>query len=59
MNAFFNSQFSYCPLTWMFYSRLINNKIKRLHEKYLRIVYSDNQSTLEGLLEKDSAVSVT
>ena len=27
MNAFFNAQFSYCPLTWMFHSRNLNNKI--------------------------------
>ena len=57
-NAFFNSQFSYCPLIWMFHSRLINNKINRLHERCLCIVYSDNQSIFEELLEKDSTVSV-
>ena len=58
MNAFFNSQFSYCPLTWMFHSRLTNNKINRLHERCLRIVYSDNKSTYEELLEKDNTVSI-
>ena len=58
INAFFNSQCSYCPLIWIFHSRLINNKIDRLHERCLRIVYSDNQSTFEGLLEKDNTVSV-
>ena len=58
MNAFFNSQFSYCPLTWMFHNRLINNKINRLHERCLRIVYNDNQSTFEELIEKDNIVSV-
>ena len=58
MNAFFNSQFSYCPLTWMFHKRLINNKINRLHERCLCIVYNDNQSTFEELLEKDNTVSV-
>ena len=58
MNAFFNSQFSYCPLIWMFCSRLINNKINRLHERCLRIVYSDKQSTFDELLEKDNTVSV-
>ena len=58
MNAFFNSQFSYCPLTWMFHNRLINNKINRLHERCLRKVYNDNQSTFEELLEKDNTVSV-
>ena len=54
MNAFFNSQFRYCPLIWMFHSRLINNKINMLNERCLRIVYSDNQSTFEELLEKDT-----
>ena len=38
MNSFFNSQFNYCPLVWMFHSRSINNKINRLHERILRIV---------------------
>ena len=28
MQAFFKSQFSYCPLVWMCHSRHINNKIK-------------------------------
>ena len=58
MNVFFNSQFTYCPLIWMFHSRLINNKINRLHERCLRIECSDNQSTFEELLEKDNTVSV-
>ena len=30
MNAFFNSQFNYCTLTWMCHSRENNNKINRL-----------------------------
>ena len=36
MNTFFNSQFNYCPLIWMCYSRKNNNKINRLHERCLR-----------------------
>ena len=32
VSSFFNSQFNYCPLIWMFHSRIINNKINRLHE---------------------------
>ena len=57
MNAFSNSQFSYCPLTWMFHSRKLNNKINRMHEICLRIVYNDNTSS-EELLEIDNSVSV-
>ena len=37
----FESQFKYCPLTWMFYSRNTNNKINLLHERTLRLVYID------------------
>ena len=29
MNAFFESQFNYCPLIWMFHSCKLNNKIKQ------------------------------
>ena len=29
MNAFVVSQFSYCPLVWMFNDRLINKKINK------------------------------
>ena len=58
MNAFFNAQFSYCPLTWMFHSRKLNNKINKLHERYLRIVYNNNTSSYEDLLEIDNSVSI-
>ena len=33
MNAFFKSQFNYCPLIWMRYNCYLNNKINRLHER--------------------------
>ena len=49
MNSFFWSQFSYCPLVWMFHSRALNNKINRLHERCLRIVYNDKKSTYEKI----------
>ena len=41
MNAFFTSQFSYCLLVWMCHSRTNNNKINRINEKCLRIVYNE------------------
>ena len=58
MNAFFKSQFSYCPLVWMCHSRANNNKINRLHERCLRVIYSDKQSSFQTLLEKDGSVSI-
>ena len=58
MKAFITSRFSYCPVVWMFHSREINNKINRIHERSLRLVYSDNTSTFKELLDKDKSVSV-
>ena len=51
------AQFSYCPLTWMFYSRKLNKKINKLHERCLQIVYNDN-IIFEKLLETDNFASV-
>ena len=58
MNAFFQSQLSYCPLVWMCHSRANNGKINRLQERCLRIIYYNKQSSFETLLVKDGSVSV-
>ena len=58
MNSFFMSQFNYCPLVWMCHSRKLNNKINRLHERCLRIVYNDKTSSFEELLSKDGSVTI-
>ena len=58
MNSFFNAQFNYCPLIWMLHSRSNNNKIKHLHERCLRLIYNDKQSSYEELLIKDGTVSI-
>ena len=58
MNALFNAQLSFCPLTWMFHGRKLNNKINRMHEKCLPIDYNDNISSYEKLLEIGNSISV-
>ena len=58
MNVFFKSQFNYCPAIRMFHSRTLNNKINRLHERCLRIIYNDKLSNFEELLHKDNFVSI-
>ena len=58
MNAFFKSQFNYCPTIWMFHNGSLNNKINRLHERCLRIIYNDKHSNFEKLLNKDNSVSI-
>jgi len=58
LKTFFESQFSYCPLLWMFCSRKLNNKINRLHERALRVAYSDYVSSFEELLIKDGTCTI-
>ena len=42
MNAFILSQFSYCPLIWMFHSRKLNHRINKIHERALKFVCNDH-----------------
>ena len=58
MNAFFRSQFSYCPLVYMCQSRTLNNKMNRIHERCLRTAYNDKFSNFQNLLDQDRSVSV-
>ena len=53
--AVFEGQLKDCPLIWMFCSRSANNKISKLHERALRIVYDDYNSKFEELLTKDGS----
>ena len=44
MKAFIVSQFSYCPLIWMFHCRKLNNRKNKIQERALIIVYNDKES---------------
>ena len=57
LKTFIESQFSYCPLIWMFCSASMNKKINRIHERALRIVYRDYESSFEELLKKDKSLT--
>ena len=58
LNAFIESQFSHCPLTWMFCSRAVNDKINRIHTRALRLVYLDYTSSFDDLLIKNNSVTI-
>ena len=47
-----------CPLVWMMHNRPTNNKINCIHVRVIRILYKDNFSTFENLLEKEKAVKI-
>ena len=58
-NSFVKSQFSHCPLVWMFnLSISLNSRIDRLYERGLRIVYNDYTSTFDELLIKNKSVRI-
>ena len=58
MNAFFSSQFAYCPLIWMFHNRTLNNRINKLQERALHLVHNDNTSSFYKLLQKGNTFTI-
>ena len=49
-NSIIKSQFSYCPLVWMFCSRRSNSLVNNVNERALRIVLYDHNSSYSELL---------
>lgn len=59
MKSFIESQFSFCPLVWMFcFSRKLNDRINHIHERGLRIVYDDYTSSFKHLLKINGSVTI-
>ncbi len=58
VRAFIESEFAYCPLIWMFHNRTLNNKINKLHERALRLIYKDRTMTFTDLLLKDNSFTI-
>ena len=59
MKAFIESQFSYCPLIWIFHgNRTLNDVMNKIQERALRLVYSDERSSYDELLEKDGSFTI-
>ena len=58
MRAFISSQFGYCPPIWFFCSQKINNRMNRIRERALKIVYKDYILTFAEIFEEDGSVSI-
>ena len=52
-NALIKSQFSYCPLVWMFCSRQTNNMINKIHERVL-----NDHSDFEAMLRNMNDITI-
>ena len=42
----------------MFYSRSLNDKINRTHERALRMTYNDKSSSFQDLRDRDNSVTI-
>ena len=51
-SAIIKSQFSYCPILWMFCSRRSINLINNIHQRALRATFANHTSNFTQLLEK-------
>ena len=59
VNSFITSQFSYCPLIWVFHSQRIEHRINKVHERAMRLICpSDSKLTFQELLDKSKTVSI-
>ena len=58
IKTYVESQFSYCPLIWMFCSCTLDRKINHLHERALRITYDNYTSAFDELLALDGSLKI-
>ena len=58
-NASIESQFSGCPLVWMFCSKQKNKMINKTHERALRIALNNHIGNFEGTLQNINDIIVT
>ena len=59
MKVFITSQFSYCPLVWMFHSRNMKHTINRIYQGALQLMHENPRDvTFTELLAEDNSVSV-
>ena len=52
VQSFVYSNFNYCPLEWHFSSAKSLQKVERIQERALRLLFNDNSSSYEELLTK-------
>ena len=50
-NSFVASNFNYCPLVWHFCGVANNNKLEKIQERSLRILFNDYESDVHDLLD--------
>ena len=50
------SEFTYCPLIWMFTSRYLKNALNNIHERALGMTYIDHEKLLNSILTENNLI---
>ena len=58
-HSFISANFTYCPVTWIFCGKMNSDKLEKIQEKALRVVYKDFDSSYEDLLTKADMLSLS
>ena len=58
LNSLVKSQFSYCPLIWMFTSLYLNNALNSIHKRALRLIYNDYKLPFDRILGDNKQKSI-
>ena len=58
LNSVIKSQFTYCPLIWMFTSRYLHNALNNIHEWALRVIYNDHENSFNSILTENNLKAI-
>ena len=58
LNSIIKSQFTYCPLIWMYRSRYLNNALNNIHERVLRLTYNDHEKSFNSILKENNLKTI-
>ena len=58
LNSVIKSQFTYCPLIWMFTSRYLSNALNNIHERALRLIYNDHEKSFNSILTENNLKTI-
>ena len=58
LDSVIKSQFTYCPLIWMFTSHYLNNALNNIHERALRLIYNDHEKSFNSILTQNNLKTI-
>ena len=57
-NSFVSCNFNYCPLVWHFCGKVNNSKLEKIHERALKIIYNNYDSSYEELISTSNSTTL-